>query len=297
MGLGYKNGQYHRKKGLPMSKSLSHQLPLVEAFSIFDDFSRLLVIGKKIGRPRNLSLAEVATISLIKAEYQIKTWKGLYKLLRDKFSQEFKLPAYQNFVSTMNSAARELVVLVNGLLQINKQQSGVIKLVDSTPLPVCKNKRISRHKTMKRLASRKKSTMGWFYGLKLHVVTDLKGNLLLIEFTTGSVDDRVPLDHFLEKLTNSLVVADAGYVSGKLEKKAIKNNNLLITVTRSNMKKIITYAHHLLLNLRNRVETVFSVLKTKLGLVTSLPRSEKGYLAHYIHCIFGYCCLKSFNPA
>ena len=280
-----------------MPNNVSQQLPLVEAFSIFDDFSRMLTSGQKIGRPRSLSLAEVATISLIKAEYQIKTWKGLYKLLRDRFSQEFHLPAYQNFVNTMNNAAKELVVLVNGLLQINRKHAGVIKLVDSTPLPVCKNKRISRHKTMKKLASRKKSTMGWFYGLKLHIVTDLKGNLLLIEFTTGSVDDRIPLDHFLEKLTNSLVIADAGYVSEKLEKKARQNNNLLLTVTRSNMKKIITYTHHLLLSLRNRVETVFSILKTKLGLVTSLPRSEKGYLAHYIHCIFGYCCLKSFNPA
>lgn len=280
-----------------MSLTLSHQLPLVEAFSIFDDFARVLNTGQKIGRPRCLSLAEVATISLIKAEYQVKTWKGLYKLLRDRFHREFKLPAYQNFVATMNNAARELVVLINGLLQINMKKAGTIKLVDSTPLPVCKNKRISRHKTMKRLASRKKSTMGWFYGLKLHVISDLKGNVLLIEFTTGSVDDRIPLDRFLEKLTNSLVIADAGYVSETLEQKATKNNNILITVSRSNMKKVTTYAHNLLLNLRNRVETVFSILKTKLGLVTSLPRSEKGYLAHYIHCIFGYCCLKSFNPA
>lgn len=285
------------EKGLPMSCNLSHSLPLVEAFSVFDDFSRVLNTDKKIGRPRNLSLAEVATISLIRAEYQVSSWKGLYKLLRDRFSREFKLPAYQNFVATMNSAAEELVVLINGLLQINRKQAGIIKLVDSTPLPVCKNKRISKHKTMQRLASRKKSTMGWFYGLKLHIVTDLKGNLLVIKFTTGSVDDRIPLDHFLEKLSNSLVIADAGYVSKKLEQKATKNNNILVTVTRSNMKKVTTHAHNLLLDLRNRVETVFSILKIKLGLVTSLPRSEKGYLAHYIHCIFGYCCIKSFNPA
>jgi hypothetical protein len=48
-------------------------------------------------------------------------------------------------------------------------------------------------------------------------------------------------------------------------------------------------------NQRSRVETVFSILKEKLGLVTSLPRSDTGYLAHYIHCIFGYIIRKSFR--
>jgi len=81
----------------------------------------------------------------------------------------------------MNRNAAILLVLINALLQMNEKQAGVIKLVDSTPLPVCKNKRIKKHKTMKRLASRKKSTMGWFYGLKLHIVSDLMGNILMIK--------------------------------------------------------------------------------------------------------------------
>jgi len=42
------------------------------------------------------------------------------------------------------------------------------------------------------------------------------------------------------------------------------------------------------LNLRLRVETLFSVLKERLNMVTSLPRSVGGYFAHYIHVIFGY---------
>lgn len=73
-------------------------------------------------------------------------------------------------------------------------------------------------KSIRRLDSRKKSTKGQFYGLKLHIVSDLDGNLLEIHFTTGSVDDRVVLDKVLEKLKNSLVIADAGHVFKKLEK-------------------------------------------------------------------------------
>lgn len=268
---------------------------LVEMFSLFDDFSQLINIRSGSGRKPLLSLAEVATISLIRSEYHIRTWKGLYRLLKEKYNDDFNLPQYHNFVLTMNKSAAELLVLINALLQINKLEAGIIKLVDSTSLPVCHNKRISRHKTMKHLASRSKTTMGWFYGLKLHILSDLYGNILEIKFTTGSVDDRAVLDQFLDKLEDSLIIADAGYVSQKLEQKASKKGNVLLTVVRSNMKQLTTPIHNYLLNLRPRVETIFSILKEKLGLVTSLPRSDLGYLAHYIHCIFGYMMIKSFR--
>ena len=39
---------------------------------------------------------------------------------------------------------------------------------------------------------------------------------------------------------------------------------------------------------RNIIETVFSVLKDRLGLVTSLPRSLDGYLTHYILVLLAY---------
>lgn len=275
--------------------TLTCQRSIVEVFSIFDDFAKLIALKSTCGRKAKLNLSEAATISLIRSEFNIRTWKGLYKLLKTKFKAEFNLPNYKNFVETMNRSAGVLLVLINALLQVNQKQAGVIKLVDSTPLPVCKNKRIKKHKTMRRLASRKKSTMGWFYGLKLHILSDLKGNILMIKFTTGSVDDRVILDKFLDKLNNSLVIADAGYVSDKLSKKANKNNNILLTVIRNNMKKMTTHLQRCLLNLRPRVETIFSILKEKLGLVTSLPRSGMGYLAHYIHCIFGYMAVKAFR--
>ena len=119
-------------------------------------------------------------------------------------------------------------------------------------------------------------------------------NIEMIKFTTGSVDDRKVLDEFLELLGNSLVIGDAGYVSKELEGKARENNNVLITVSRKNMGKMTTRAHHYLLNLRPRIESIFSVLKQRFGLVSSLPRSELGYFAHYIHCIFGYLTSKSF---
>lgn len=279
-----------------MDTSLSNPSTIVTTFTVLDDLNALLQLSKhKSGRKSCLNLAEVATISLIRSEYKIRTWDGLYKLLTQRFSQEFHLPVYKNFVETMNRSAKALLILINILLSINRKQAGTIKLVDSTTLPVCKNYRIYQHKTMKGVATRSKSSLGWFYGLKLHAMTDLAGNILELRFTTGNVNDRKILDVFLEKVHHSILLADAGYISPKLERKAGENTNILLTCMRKNMKKCATFLDICLLNLRPRIEVLFSILKERLGLVTSLPRSVNGYLAHYIHTIFGYLVLKAIS--
>jgi hypothetical protein len=276
-----------------MNTSLSNPSSIVTTFTVLDDLNALLQLNKHIsGRKSYLSLSEVTTISLIRSEFGIRTWKGLYKLLRKKFSRDFHLPCYKNFVLTMNNSAKALLIMINILLAMNRKNAGTIKLVDSTTLPVCKNYNIHRHKTMKRVATRSKSSLGWFYGLKLHAMTDIVGNLLELRFTTGNVGDRKILDVFLEKLHDSIIIADAGYISPILERKAGENNNILLTCMRKNMKKCATFLDICLLNLRPRIEVLFSILKERLGLITSLPRSVDGYVAHYIHVIFGYLMVK-----
>jgi IS5 family transposase len=276
--------------------TLANNTGVVEVFTVLDDLNALLKLNKQIsGRKPSLDLSEAVTISWLKSEYNIKTWKGLYKLLGDKFKSEFNLPSYKNFVLLMNHYAKPILILLNLLLKINRKRSGVIKLVDSTPLPVCKNYNIARHKTMKAVATRSRSTKGWFYGLKLHLVSDLKGNILLIKFTTARVGDRQVLDQILEKLERSIIVADAGYCSKKLEQKARKYTHLLITPVRKNMKRLSSSLDICLLNLRSRVEVIFSILKERLNLETSLPRSISGYMAHYIHVIFGYVVKKAIS--
>lgn len=263
---------------------------LVTTFCIFDDLVNMIFPNiYTTGRPRVLSLSEIATIVLLKSHYRISDLKHLYFLLVSKFTNDFTLPSYKNFVETINFYAPYLLVLVNILLSLSTKRSGVIKIVDSTAIPVCKNIRIYLHKVMKRVATRSKSSTGWFYGVKLHLLTDLKNNILQLRFTSANVNDRKVLDLFLNNVTKSIILGDAGYCSSALEQKASKRLNILLTSTRKNMKKLATAFHIFLLNFRPRIESVFSVLKERLGLVTSLPRSVKGYFSHYIRTIFAYC--------
>lgn len=270
---------------------------LLQTICFFDDLIKLIFpdSGAQVGRKRTISLSEAAAICLIKANYGVVQLKQLHRLLTDRFSDEFKLPCYKNFVTTMNISTPALLVLIQIVLSTRNKNAGIIKLTDLTPIPVCKNIRISSHKVMKRLATRYKTTTGYFYGLKLHVVTDEHGNLLKLMFTTGNVDDRKALDKFLDILQDSLIIADAGYISKMLSQKARKRMNLLLACSRNTMKKLITPFHLFLLNKRINVEHLFSLLKDRFGLIISLPRSELGYLAHYIRVLFAYLFMPNIS--
>ncbi len=67
-----------------------------------------------------------------------------------------------------------------------------LHIADSTRLAVQANPRISRNRVFKDLATRGRSTMGWIFGVKLHVVMNHKGALMAITITPGDTDDRRP---------------------------------------------------------------------------------------------------------
>jgi Transposase DDE domain len=266
---------------------------LVTCFCIVDDF--FVVIGslncERRGRKSVLSVSEYVSICLIQQVYEISCLKRLYELLRDKFSGDFRLPDYNNFVIGMNKTAVYCLLFIKAVLGVRNTTSGDICFCDGTKIEVCKIYRESRHSTMKCIATKSKSTTGWWYGLKLHVLCDNNGNLMKITFTTATTSERSILSKFMDQIHDSVIVADAGYVSKDLDKQANTHHNKLLTAVRKNMKILATIYDNRCMDMRSRIETVFDVLKNRYHLVTSLPRSISGYLAHYIRAVFCYLVL------
>ena len=273
---------------------MTENYKLGKCITFFFNFIR----KKNRGRPPTLKPPDIAIITPIQKHYQIKTLKSLHNLLQEKFQNMITIPAYQNFVIAMNKGSVFLLEVLLLVIQAGRIYLSKIKFIDSTPIPVCKVYRASKHKTMKLLASKKKSTTSWFYGLKLHLISDLNYNLACFKFTTGSVDDRIVLDDFMEKIkfTDSAPVADAGYLSKDYERKFWNCGTYFLTATRSNMKVLANIYQQKLMNMRPKVETVFSILKDKFQFIASIPRSINGYLAHYIRSLFGYvfCGMEKF---
>ena len=129
--------------------------------------------------------------------------------------------------------------------------------------------------------------MGWYYGFKLHLVCDIHGQVLAWRITTAVVDDRKGLALVWEELTG-MIVADAGYLGSNWQSAAVDLHLTLMTGVKKIMKKLMSRWQHVLLKARQIVESVFSVLKFRLGMDSSLPRSEMGFFAHYIWCLTAY---------
>ena len=97
------------------------------------------------------------------------------------------------------------------------------------------------------------------------------------------------LGHYHVAATLGLFVADAGYISKKLQRDFyIEGKRLLLAKPRKNMGKIMTKFQEFLYSTRMLIELNFRSLKMFYGLVTSLPRSVGGYLANYIYALLAY---------
>jgi hypothetical protein len=172
-------------------------------------------------------------------------------------------------------------------------QCSGISFVDSTPIRVCKNKRIKRNKVFHGLAQTGKSTMGWFHGFKLHIVINDKGEILNFCITQTNVDDREPLknESFLKAVFGKLY-ADKGYISEKLQQLLFVVGIHLITSIRNNMKNsLMTMADKILLRKRSVIETVNDELKNICQVEHSRHRSFANFVTNLLAGLIAYSFL------
>lgn len=79
--------------------------------------------------------------------------------------------------------------------------------------------------------------MGWFFGFKLHLICNEKGELMNFMITPGDVDNRKPLEYkaFIEFIYGKLV-ADKGYIGKNFFLHLFVDGRQIITKLKSNMK-------------------------------------------------------------
>lgn len=92
-----------------------------------------------------------------------------------------------------------------------------ISIIDSTPLRACHIRREKQHRTFKDLAIKGHTSTGWFFGFKLHLIINDKGDILDFMFTQANVDDREPLknNNFHKRIFGKLF-GDKGYIGKDL---------------------------------------------------------------------------------
>lgn len=267
-----------------------------ETFCAIDDFcqvfepewqQRQLESGeRRRKRKRALTVSEMMTIVVMFHCSNYRNFKHFYLMVQSKHRSEFpELVSYCRFVQLMSC-------ILGPLCAYLKYCFGTctgIAYVDSTALAVCGNKRIERNRVFEELAQIGKTTMGWFFGFKLHLIINECGELLAVKLTPGNVDDRVPVPEMIGRLTGKLF-ADKGYVSAKLFADLWQHGVQLVTQIRRNMQnRLVPLIDKILLRKRSLIETVNDQLKNIAQIEHSRHRSVPNFMVNLIAGLISYC--------
>ena len=272
-------------------------MSLLELFCHVDDFwlqfgpqweRELLVTGAKHRRRAGqLCPSEIMTILIYFHQMRYRDFKTYYTqfvqvYLRSEFPH---LVSYQRFVELMPS----VLVPLCAYLRSCYGECTSISFIDSTPLAVCHNRRIGQHRVFADVARRGKNSVDWFYGFKLHLVVNDRGELLACRLTAGNVDDRKPVPKLVNELFGKLF-GDRGYLSQPLTAQLRQRGITLITKLKSNMKnRLILLSDKLLLRRRSILETITDQLKNISQIEHTRHRSLANFMVNLVGGLIAYC--------
>ena len=263
---------------------LLHKHHIVDLYVLID---QTVKETPKTGRPALLSTSELVTILVWNTlTVRQKTLKDVHRWVCMYHQNEFpQIPHYSNFVESCHRALPQLIQVLSCLLNT----TAPIRLADSTMLPVCQIKRADSHKVARNIADFGKNWQGWHFGFKLHASIDLEGRLCGLIFTPASVHDIHSMDKIFNEHTK-VAVGDTHYGARVMGRKMFEKYGMAIIAPPhpSQKKKLATSWQLFLLSFRSKIESTFDVLKEHLHLVSSFPRSIKGYFLHYVRILLGY---------
>ncbi|MCA2773577.1 MAG: IS982 family transposase [Microcystis sp. M122S2] len=271
-------------------------IDLTELYVEIDDFCRkfcddlnqhLVGNGKTIAVDTpGLNLSEVLTILIYYHFSKFDCLKHYYLIkMRAGYKKEFpKLPLYNRFVERI----KEVWWLAALYLQYRQVKFSGMGYIDSTPLKVSHNKRTNSHKVFKFVATLGKSSMGWFYGFKLHIICDLTGNIIKCNITHGAANDLKTGKEMMKDL-NGKIFADKGYIGKKEFLELLNKGLILVTGIKKKMKnRLLEMWDKVLLKKRSLIESIFNVMKNSLHLEHSRHRSVINAGVYYITTVIAY---------
>lgn len=245
-------------------------------------------VTKKPARKPMLSLSEIVTILIMYSFSPCKNFKFYYLTYLNKKDFPSKL-SYQRFIELQPRA----MIIIAAIANACKGEENGHYYVDATTLAVCHNKRIFRNKVFKGIAEIGKSTMGWFYGFKLHLLINPRGEVMNIAITKGNVTDINMLETLVKALMEK-VYGDKGYISSKVFERLLNKGMQLVTGIKKTMKnKLMDLQDKVMLRKRSLIETVFDYLKNKFNLEHSRHRSPINFLIHILSTVIAYQFLKT----
>ena len=277
---------------------------LTEIFIFCDDFEQVFqpyCKKKLIGQSPEgqLSKSEMMSIYIFYHHSGIRCFKWYYEFAIPGHPESYFPSAcsYSRFIQRLPSIQLDLFAF---LCLFCLRAPSEANFIDSKKLSVCHNKRIYQHKTFHNIASRGKTSVGWFFGFKLHLIINQYARIVRFKITSGNVADNN--QSLLEELFHDLkglFYGDKGYLT-KLKEQFSEQGSILITKTRSNMKKEKLSAEQChYLQKRGLIETVFDLLTAICDLEHTRHRSPVNFISNCYAALIAYSFLDhkpTINP-
>lgn len=277
-------------------------MELVTLFYLIDEFCKeyepqwrqsLLDSGTKQRRTTSrLSLSEILTITIYfhLSGYRMFKWYYEREILGSTFAGSCfpNAVSYTRFLELMSTSVVPLGHCLLWLCTLSTRTG--IQFIDSTSLVVCSNLRIAQHKVFKDVAMRGRTSEGWFFGFKLHLIVNDRGELLAVKLTPGNVaDNNQTVVRGLTKGLHGKLFADKGYISQDLFETLWRQGLQLVTNVRKNMKnRLLPLMDKLLLRKRFIIETVNDHLKNNEQIEHSRHRSLTNFSTNVLAGLIAY---------
>lgn len=248
---------------------------------------------KKAPKECCLTPGEVMAIAVYYHRSGYKTFKDYYTRSYELNSAFPSMPSYNRFVELQQKIVLPLNIFMHIITRQNKCTGA--SFIDSFALPVSHIKRASSHKTFASSARKGKTSTGWFYGFKVHLVINDRSEILDFVITAGNIADnnRAVIGSMTKRLQGK-VYGDRGYLlNAKLFREIYNKGVHIVTKLRRNMvNKLMPLADKLMLRKRGIIETVGAILKEDCNIQHSRYRSPFTFVINVFSALIAY----SLNP-
>lgn len=277
-------------------------MELVTLFYLIDEFCKeyepawqqsLLDSGVRQRRSHSrLSLAEILTIIIFfhTSGYRMFKWYYEREIQGTTFTGSC-FPGAVSYTRFLELMAASVVPLGHCLMWLCSLSARTgIQFIDSTSIVVCSNLRINRHRVFVGSAARGRTSEGWFFGFKLHIIVNDRGELLAVRITPGNVSDaNKSVVMGLARGLQGKLFGDKGYLSKEVFDQLWTQGLQLVTNIRSNMKqRLLPLWDKLMLRKRFIIETVNDHLKNNEQIEHSRHRSFTNFSVNLLAGLVAY---------
>lgn len=271
----------------------SYELILDKLTKLPINFSNFLQI-----RVPKLSNIELIALNLTAEFKQIDSECELFRELQNTYLA----PKIER--SVYNKRKRNLFVYIEQVRKLISERLTEFEnyfIVDSMPLEICKNARAKRSTICKENQNAMPdkgfcaSQQLYYYGYKLHAVCSISGVFTSIDFTPASVHDIHFLNDIKTQMKNSILLADKGYLSSKIQLDLFNEANIILeTPMRSNQ---INYKPqpYIFRKSRKRIETLFSQLCDQFKIRRNYAKTFQGFKGRILSKITALTMIQYIN--